>query len=56
MNRELVIGAFLLGGGLAGYVVGLGRPFPGRAFTITAIMVGLLLVSVGRSLQGGALS
>jgi hypothetical protein len=54
MNRTLAVGAALLGVGLAGYTFGLVRPFPGRAFSITAVMVGLLLVAIGRPGSGGA--
>ncbi|WP_169302382.1 hypothetical protein [Halorientalis salina] len=49
MNRELVAGSALLTVGVAGYALGTARPFPGRAFSITAVMIGLLLVSIGRS-------
>lgn len=34
-----------------GYVVGLTAPYPGRAFSVTGIMVGITLVAVG--LGGG---
>jgi hypothetical protein len=49
MNWELVAGSVLLTVGLAGYALGTVRSFPGRAFSITAVMIGLLLVSIGRS-------
>ncbi|MFB6179039.1 MAG: hypothetical protein ABEI77_04865 [Halorientalis sp.] len=52
MNWELVAGGGLLAAGLAGYALGTVRPFPGRAFSLTAIMVGLLLVSIGRPTRG----
>lgn len=53
MNRTLAAGTVLLVVGLTGYALGVARPFPGRAFTITAVMVGLLLVAVGRAGTGG---
>lgn len=56
MNWESVTGAVLVAGGLAGYVLGTVRPFSGRAFTITAIMLGLLLVAVGRGREPGVVA
>jgi hypothetical protein len=56
MNRTLLVGAVLLVAGLAVYAPGVVRPFPGRAFSITAVMVGLLLVAVGRAGAGGTVA
>jgi len=53
MNRELVAGVLTLVAGLVGYVVGIAVPYPGRAFSVTAVMVGLLLVATGRVPWGG---
>lgn len=49
MNRLLAVGAATLGLGAVGYGVGLFVPYPGRAFSLTAVMVGLALVVVGRA-------
>ncbi|NIB98372.1 hypothetical protein [Halobacterium sp. R2-5] len=32
--------------GLAGYVAGVAAPYPGRAFSITALIVGITLLSI----------
>jgi hypothetical protein len=37
--------------GVAGYAAGVAIPYPGRAFSVTAVMVGLTLVAIGRSLD-----
>ena len=47
MNRTLAAGLGLLACSLVGYVVGVGLRYPGRAFAITGIMVGVALVAVG---------
>lgn len=49
MNTVLLIGMVLTGVGLVGYVTGISMAFPGRAFSVTAVMVGLTLVAIGRS-------
>ena len=49
MDRLLWAGAVALLVGLAGYVLGVFVPFPGRSFSVTAVMVGLALVVVGRT-------
>lgn len=46
---ETRLGAGLLAVGLAGYAVGLAVAYPGRAFSLTAVMVGTALVIVGRN-------
>lgn len=48
----------LLGGGLTtlsllGYVVGVVAPYPGRAFSLTGLMVGVTLLAVGTGGQWG---
>lgn len=53
MNRELAIGAVLLVAGLLGYVLGIFYPYTGRAFSVTAVMIGLLLVVAGRATDRG---
>ncbi|WP_276272185.1 hypothetical protein [Haloarcula litorea] len=52
MQSVSVGGALLTVGGVAGYVVGITAPYPGRAFSLTALMVGLTLVAVGRAGDG----
>ena len=52
MNAATAAGLGLTALGLAGYVVGLSVPYPGRAFSLTALMVGLTVVAVARS-DGG---
>ena len=48
MVRESVIGGGLTTAGLVGYVVGIFVAYPGRAFSLTAIMVGLALLTIAR--------
>lgn len=47
MNRIRVVGLALSAGGLVGYVLGVLAPYPGRGFTLTAVMVGITLVAIG---------
>jgi hypothetical protein len=47
MDRVVVAGLALTVLGLVGYVVGVFAPYPGRAFSVTGVMVGLTLVAVG---------
>ena len=47
MNRVLSPGIALLVVGLAGYVLGIVVPYPGRAMTITGIMAGVTLSVIG---------
>jgi hypothetical protein len=47
MNRTLAAGLALLAVALTGYLVGVEASYPGRAFAITGIMVGVALVAVG---------
>lgn len=47
MDRVVVAGVALTVLGLVGYVVGVFAPYPGRAFSVTGVMVGLTLVAVG---------
>jgi hypothetical protein len=50
MDRVAAVGVALTLLGLAGYAAGIATPYPGRAFAVTGVMVGLTLVAVG----GGA--
>lgn len=47
MNTALIAGLFLSAIGIAGYAVGTATNYPGRAFALTATMVGLALVAIG---------
>ncbi|MFC6988833.1 hypothetical protein ACFQJD_09165 [Haloplanus sp. GCM10025708] len=47
MNRTFGLGVGLSAVSLAGYVVGMLVTYPGRAFAITALMVGITLVAIG---------
>lgn len=39
--------------GVAGYVLGLLAAYPGRAFSITAVMVGVTLLAIGNAMPPG---
>jgi hypothetical protein len=47
MDRVVVAGVVLTVLGLVGYAAGVLAPYPGRAFSVTGVMVGLTLVAVG---------
>lgn len=49
MDRLLLAGAITASVGVLGYAVGVFVPYPGRAFSLTASMVGLALLVVGRT-------
>lgn len=49
MNRTLALGVALTGGGVLGYVAGILTHYPGRAFTVTAVMVGVTLLAIGQT-------
>ena len=49
MNSLTGLGAALSVGGVVGYIAGTAVAYPGRAFTLTAVMVGVTLLAVGRS-------
>lgn len=48
MDRVRTVGVALTALAVAGYVVGVLAPYPGRAATLTGVMVGLTLWAVGR--------
>lgn len=48
MNAPFTAGAVCTLLGLVGYVFGIVAPYPGRAFAITVLMVGLTLLAVGK--------
>lgn len=47
MNTVLAVGGVLTVAGLAGYLIGLVAAYPGRAFSVTGVMVGVTLVAIG---------
>ena len=47
MNSAFVAGLVATAIGVGGYAVGTIVDYPGRAFTLTAVMVGLTLVAIG---------
>ena len=47
MNSAMAVGLALTLAGVVGYVVGLAAPYPGRAFSVTGVMVGVTLLAVG---------
>jgi hypothetical protein len=49
MNRLFFAGALVALAGAAGYVVGVDRPYPGRALSLTAVMLGITLLAMGRT-------
>lgn len=49
MERVRAAGLALTVGGLAAYVAGVYVAYEGRAFSLTAIMVGFTLVAIGGS-------
>lgn len=48
MDWRIPAGSGLFVVGLVGYVVGIYVEYPGRAFSITAIIVGIALVAIAR--------
>jgi hypothetical protein len=49
MNRVLLAGTLVALLGATGYVVGVARQYPGRAFSLTAVMLGITLLAMGRT-------
>lgn len=47
MNTARTGGAVLTVAGVAGYLAGLAAPYPGRAFSVTGVMVGITLLAIG---------
>lgn len=47
MGHTLGIGLLVTVGGLAGYLVGVAIPYPGRALSVTVVMVGIAIAAVG---------
>jgi len=54
MHRRALAGGGLLVAGLLGYAAGVSVAYPGRAFSLTAIMAGIVLVVIeGLPTTGG---
>ena len=51
MNRMFGIGIFLTVLSLAGYLVGVFAPYPGRSVSLVGVMAGITMTAIG---QGGA--
>lgn len=47
MNTASVAGSVLTAAGLAGYAIGVVEPYPGRAFSVTGVMIGVTLLAIG---------
>lgn len=47
MQRTVVAGLVLMVTGVAGYAAGVVTSYPGRAFALSAVMLGLVLAGVG---------
>lgn len=54
MNRLSALGLALLAVGILGYVAGVATPYPGRAFSITLVMVGVTMFAIRNVLGGGS--
>lgn len=48
MTRGTVLGTALTLVGLVGYVTGVAVDYPGREFSVTAVMTGIVLVAIAR--------
>ena len=54
MDRTFTVGAGLTVVGVCGYAGGVFVAYPGRAFSLTAIMIGITLASIGEGRGAGA--
>ena len=48
MNTPVLVGGAFTVAGLVGYLAGVVAPYPGRAFSVTGVMVGITLLAIGR--------
>ena len=46
MNRVRAVGLGLTGLAVVGYVLGVEAPYPGRALSVTGLMVGIALIAM----------
>lgn len=51
MNRIIGSGVVFTVLGVVGYSIGVFVSYPGRAFSITAVMIGISLLAIGRRSQ-----
>jgi hypothetical protein len=51
MHRVQALGTFFTVAGVVGYVVGVLAAYPGRAFSVAGVMVGITLISIGGGLR-----
>ncbi len=54
MDRTFLVGAGLTGVGVCGYALETIVAYPGRAFSLTAVMIGITLVAIGGRRGTGA--
>lgn len=54
MHRSTLVGIGLFAVGLVGYVVGIYVAYPGRAFSITAVVVGIALAAIAQQSKARA--
>lgn len=54
MHRSTLAGVGLFAVGLVGYVFGIYVAYPGRAFSLTAIIVGIALAAIGQQSKARA--
>ncbi|MDY6779752.1 MAG: hypothetical protein SV760_04255 [Halobacteria archaeon] len=52
MKRLSLLGLLLAAAGLTGYVSGIYVDYTGRAFSVTAVMLGVTLVTIGAGTGG----
>lgn len=52
MNRLVAAGVLLVVLGVVGYAAGIAAPYPARAFSVTAVMVGITLIAIRRADSG----
>lgn len=52
VGMRLLIAAIVISIGFVAYGAGLFVAYPGRAFSVTGVMVGLTLLAIGRSSEG----
>lgn len=46
MERTLAAGGALTAVGIGGYLLGIRVSYPGRAFSVTAVMIGITLLAI----------
>lgn len=56
MNRGTLVGTALTVTGLGGYAFGVLTPYPGRAFSVTLVMVGITVIAMRSAFDGRELA